>query len=87
MLLGILASSKANASSAAYELIDWIRIIQPPLHHTEVDRFFDVIIRFSPSAAREFLYQLDPQLNMFWSDSNNHRLRSLEKQCAYFPHI
>lgn len=74
----VLAPSEAAASSAACELVDWIRIIQPPLHYTEVHRLFDMVVRLSPSAATEFLYQLDPQLVLLWPDSYD-RIKTLEK--------
>ena len=67
----ISASSEAASSVAAYELVDWIRIVHLPLHHSEVDRILDVVIRLSPSAATEFLYQLDPRYGHLWSGSSD----------------
>lgn len=78
LLFDILASSESASSKAAYEVVDWLRIIHPPLHHTEVDRLLGVIIRLSPSAATEIFYQLDPQSGHMWSGSGD-RMKILEK--------
>ncbi|KAF8590297.1 hypothetical protein K439DRAFT_1512242, partial [Ramaria rubella] len=67
-----IPSSKTAALCAAYELIDWMRLVHLRLHPTEIERLLEVILRFSSSATVEFLYQLDPQLGQLWSLSDKH---------------
>ncbi|KIJ29718.1 hypothetical protein M422DRAFT_268847, partial [Sphaerobolus stellatus SS14] len=70
--LAIPSSSEAAAHSA-FELIDWIRLLNIPLNPTQVKRLFDVVVRFCPSAVKEFMYQLDPTMGQFWSTFTEHR--------------
>ncbi|KAF8519438.1 ribosome 60S biogenesis N-terminal-domain-containing protein [Gautieria morchelliformis] len=77
-----IPSSETASSSAAYELVDWIRIIHPPLHHTEIGRLLGLIVRLSPSAATEFLYQIDPQHGVMWNGSDE-QVKLLEKTLSF----
>lgn len=63
----LIASSHVAASYAAYEVVDWIRLVHPHIHPNEINRLLAIILRSSPAAAKEFFYQLDPQQGQLWS--------------------
>ncbi|KAF8505077.1 ribosome 60S biogenesis N-terminal-domain-containing protein, partial [Hysterangium stoloniferum] len=76
-----IPSSETAASNAAYELIDWMRLVDIPLHYTEAKRLFGAILRLWPAALTEFFYQLDPRRGHLWLTVEDH----LEVVEQYLP--
>ncbi|PIL36537.1 hypothetical protein GSI_00226 [Ganoderma sinense ZZ0214-1] len=54
---------------AAYELVDWLRLIGPVLHALELRRLIAAIERFHRPALRELFQYLDPQSVSLWDDA------------------
>ena len=51
---------------AAYELVDWLRLIGPELHVSELSRLINVVERFHKPALKELFQYLDPQSVSLW---------------------
>ncbi|KAI1792498.1 ribosome 60S biogenesis N-terminal-domain-containing protein [Ganoderma leucocontextum] len=55
---------------AAYELVDWLRLIGPSLHVSELRRLIAAVERFHKPALRELFQYLDPQSVSFWDGAD-----------------
>jgi nucleolar pre-ribosomal-associated protein 1 len=60
------ASTKHGRIIAAYELIDWLRLIDQPLSIMEVRRLSDILVKFHMPSLLEFGEHLDPTRVSFW---------------------
>ncbi|KAL7281927.1 hypothetical protein ACG7TL_003394 [Trametes sanguinea] len=54
-------TSEPEQQKSAYELVDWLRLIGPPLTASDVDRLAKVISRFHAPALTEFFQYLNPR--------------------------
>ncbi len=50
----------------AYELVDWLRLIGPALHASELRRLIAAVERYHKPALKELFQYLDPQSVAFW---------------------
>ena len=66
----LLADSGIGRPVAAYELVDWLRLIGPTLHVSELRRFIAVVERFHKPALRELFQYLDPQSVSLWDGAD-----------------
>ncbi|KAH7907124.1 ribosome 60S biogenesis N-terminal-domain-containing protein [Hygrophoropsis aurantiaca] len=51
----------------AYELIDWVRLVNPKLHPTELQRLSSTIERFHKPALKELFENVHPTHHLLWS--------------------
>ncbi|KAM5540626.1 hypothetical protein V8D89_005657 [Ganoderma adspersum] len=62
--------SEIACQVAAYELVDWLRLIGPALHVSELRRLIAAIERFHKPALRELFQYLDPQSVSLWDGAD-----------------
>ena len=62
----LLASSKHARVVAAYELIDWLRLIEQSLSTMEVRRISALLVKFHIPLLLEIGEHLDPTQVSFW---------------------
>ena len=65
-----LADSRIARQGAAYELVDWLRLIGPALHISELRRLIAVVKRFHKPALRELFQYFDPQSVSLWDGAD-----------------
>ena len=65
-----LAESETACQVAAYELVDWVRLIGPSLHVSELRRLIAAIERFHKPALGELFQYLDPQSVSLWDGAD-----------------
>ncbi|TBU65164.1 ribosome 60S biogenesis N-terminal-domain-containing protein [Dichomitus squalens] len=62
--------SDAARQVAAYELVDWLRLIGPELHVSELSRLISAVEKFHKPALKELFQYLDPQSVAFWEGAD-----------------
>ena len=65
----VLAASKLSRQVSAYELVDWLRLVQCSLQINDVRRLLVVIERLYKPAIGSFMTHLDPRQNLLWDVS------------------
>ncbi|KAH9853304.1 ribosome 60S biogenesis N-terminal-domain-containing protein [Lenzites betulinus] len=60
-------SSEAERQTSAYELVDWVRLIDPQLSSSDLARLVQVIGNIWAPALKELVQYLDPRKNTLWS--------------------
>lgn len=64
------AVSDVAGQTSAYELVDWLRLIGPRLHSSELVRLVKATERFHAPAAKELLQYLNPREVSLWAGTN-----------------
>ncbi|EMD38681.1 hypothetical protein CERSUDRAFT_94218 [Gelatoporia subvermispora B] len=59
-----VASSNTEKTVRAYEVVDWLRLIQPVMHSTDVTRLLDVVEQLDDGALGELLETVDVSQDM-----------------------
>ncbi|KAI0666153.1 ribosome 60S biogenesis N-terminal-domain-containing protein [Trametes maxima] len=54
-------TTQADRQTSAYELVDWLRLIGPRLHPSELSRLVRAVERFHPPALKELVQYLSPR--------------------------
>ncbi|KAI0352520.1 hypothetical protein OH77DRAFT_1523331 [Trametes cingulata] len=63
-------TSESERQISAYELVDWLRLIGPRLHPSELTRLVRAVEKFHASAVKELLQYINPREVSLWADSN-----------------
>lgn len=68
--LTIISTYTASLTHAriisAYELIDWLRLLEQPLRVVEVERLSAILVKFHIPSIAELAEHLDPAQVSFW---------------------
>ncbi|GBE85449.1 hypothetical protein SCP_0706360 [Sparassis crispa] len=59
--------SPEEQETSAYELVDWLRLADFPMHSSEVARLIAAVERFHKGALRELFEYLEPNQQSLWS--------------------
>jgi nucleolar pre-ribosomal-associated protein 1 len=76
----------------AFELVDWLRLINHPLHSNDIKRLMDAVERLHKPALREVAEHLDPGRPLLWGSLNivsrwpEHRVESVTCYNNYIYH-
>ena len=62
----ILAENAGERRISAYELVDWVRFVNPVMSSEQLLRLSNAIFRFHPSAVRDLYLNVDPAREEFW---------------------
>ena len=62
-----LAASKRARIIAAYELVDWLRLVEQPLGTTEIRRLASTIVKLHAPMLEEFAEYIDPANMSLWN--------------------
>jgi len=54
-------AEEAKVKHAAYELIDWVRLVDQPIGHEQMVRLAKLLKRWHPPALAEFFFQVGPR--------------------------
>ena len=61
-----VAAAEAARVTSAYELVDWLRLIDQPLRSSEIMRLVLIIHRYHPPALKELAWAINPKANLLW---------------------
>lgn len=63
----VIATSEIEGQTSAYELVDWLRLIGPRLHSSELARLVLATEKFHAPALKELLQYLNPREVSLWA--------------------
>ena len=81
MLIRRLAESQIARIVAAFELVDWVRLVDQPLQVDDVLSLVQVVRRLHPPALHELAWSLPLARGLLWDGMD---LRSQEKGVESF---
>ncbi|KAI0368460.1 hypothetical protein BV20DRAFT_969281 [Pilatotrama ljubarskyi] len=61
-------TSESERQTSAYELVDWLRLVGPRLHSSELSRLVRVVQRFHELALKELFQYINPREVSLWTD-------------------
>ncbi|KAI0640548.1 ribosome 60S biogenesis N-terminal-domain-containing protein [Trametes meyenii] len=67
-------TTQSDRQTSAYELVDWLRLIGPRLHPSELARLIRVVGKLHPPAVKELVQYLNPRETSLLADLASHGL-------------
>ena len=61
-------AAQTKARAQAYELVDWLRLVDEPLGIAGMQRLVNVISRLNGQASFEVFEYISPKSNQLWSN-------------------
>lgn len=78
------ASSGDDRIIAAYELVDWLRLVNQPLGPQEMKQITLAVMKFYPAAMQDIFENLAPQQNLWRGSGFTEILIDLPQLCVLF---
>ncbi|KAF5371676.1 hypothetical protein D9758_003519 [Tetrapyrgos nigripes] len=79
----LVLGSPSDNVTAAFELIDWVRLVGKPLQTDDICKVARLVSRLHPPALAELCQHLDPSEKLLWDGMNV--LENLETQTSIIP--